>query len=83
MCGCLFLLLLVSGYAWICGDFVLLGCWSLGGGLSDAVLLFLLTQRFEGILGGKTDKAVALEEVLVLSSFMCKASQVRMIFALK
>ena len=27
-------------------------------------------------MGGKIDKAVAFEEVLVLSSFMCKASQV-------
>lgn len=39
-------------------------------------------QRFEGILGGKIDKAVAFEDVLVLSSFMCKASQVRKVLIL-
>lgn len=33
-------------------------------------------QRFEGIFGGKIDKAIDFEEVLVLSSYMCKASQV-------
>ncbi|CAJ1957916.1 unnamed protein product [Sphenostylis stenocarpa] len=38
-------------------------------------VLVIQLKRFEGILGGKIDKAVAFEEVLVLSSFMCKASQ--------
>ncbi|XP_027340810.1 ubiquitin carboxyl-terminal hydrolase 25 isoform X2 [Abrus precatorius] len=38
-------------------------------------ILVIQLKRFEGILGGKIDKAVAFEEVLVLSSFMCKASQ--------
>lgn len=36
----------------------------------------LLWQRFEGIFGGKINRSVTFEEVLVLSSFMCKASQV-------
>lgn len=39
-------------------------------------------QRFEGIFGGKIDKAIAFEEVLVLSSYMCKASQVCSAFQL-
>ncbi|KAF1897920.1 hypothetical protein Lal_00032682 [Lupinus albus] len=38
-------------------------------------VLVIQLKRFEGILGGKIDKAVAFEEFLVLSSFMCKASQ--------
>ncbi|QHO28880.1 hypothetical protein HN51_026311 [Arachis hypogaea] len=38
-------------------------------------ILVIQLKRFEGILGGKIDKAVAFEEVLLLSSFMCKASQ--------
>nr|XP_027190650.1 ubiquitin carboxyl-terminal hydrolase 25 isoform X2 [Cicer arietinum] len=38
-------------------------------------VLVIQLKRFEGILGGKIDKAVGFEEVLVLSSFMCKASQ--------
>lgn len=38
--------------------------------------VFYIGQRFEGIFGGKIDKAIAFEEVLVLSSYMCKASQV-------
>ncbi|TKY49314.1 Ubiquitin carboxyl-terminal hydrolase 25 [Spatholobus suberectus] len=38
-------------------------------------VLVIQLKRFEGILGGKIDKAVAFEEVLVLSSFMCKTSQ--------
>ncbi|KAF7822524.1 ubiquitin carboxyl-terminal hydrolase 25 isoform X1 [Senna tora] len=38
-------------------------------------VLVIQLKRFEGILGGKIDKAVAFEDVLVLSSFMCKASQ--------
>ncbi|KAK7243986.1 hypothetical protein RIF29_38801 [Crotalaria pallida] len=38
-------------------------------------VLVIQLKRFEGILGGKIDKAVAFEEILVLSSFMCKASQ--------
>lgn len=38
-------------------------------------VLVIQLKRFEGIFGGKIDKAIAFEEVLVLSSFMCKASQ--------
>ncbi|XP_061348658.1 ubiquitin carboxyl-terminal hydrolase 25 [Gastrolobium bilobum] len=38
-------------------------------------VLVIQLKRFEGILGVKIDKAVAFEEVLVLSSFMAKASQ--------
>lgn len=38
-------------------------------------ILVIQLKRFEGIFGGKIDKVVAFEEVLVLSSFMCKASQ--------
>ncbi|XP_065861673.1 ubiquitin carboxyl-terminal hydrolase 25 [Euphorbia lathyris] len=38
-------------------------------------VLVIQLKRFEGIFGGKIDKAIAFEEVLVLSSFMCKGSQ--------
>ncbi|XP_054815330.1 ubiquitin carboxyl-terminal hydrolase 25-like [Prosopis cineraria] len=38
-------------------------------------VLVIQLKRFEGILGGKIDKAVAFEDILVLSSFMCKQSQ--------
>ncbi|KAI9073868.1 hypothetical protein K1719_044140 [Acacia pycnantha] len=38
-------------------------------------VLVIQLKRFEGILGGKIDKALAFEDILVLSSFMCKASQ--------
>ncbi|GAV60870.1 UCH domain-containing protein [Cephalotus follicularis] len=38
-------------------------------------ILVIQLKRFEGILGGKIDKSIAFEEVLVLSSFICKASQ--------
>ncbi|KAF3441127.1 hypothetical protein FNV43_RR15038 [Rhamnella rubrinervis] len=38
-------------------------------------ILVIQLKRFEGIFGGKIDKSIAFEEVLVLSSFMCKASQ--------
>ncbi|XP_024017932.1 ubiquitin carboxyl-terminal hydrolase 25 isoform X2 [Morus notabilis] len=38
-------------------------------------ILVIQLKRFEGIFGGKIDKAVAFEEVLVLSSFMCKTSK--------
>ncbi|CAI9088962.1 OLC1v1023434C1 [Oldenlandia corymbosa var. corymbosa] len=38
-------------------------------------VLVIQLKRFEGILGGKIDKAIAFEEVLVLSSYMCKGSQ--------
>ena len=38
--------------------------------------MILVGQRFGGIFGGKIDKAIAFEEVLVLSSYMYKASQV-------
>ncbi|KAG6683391.1 hypothetical protein I3842_12G009700 [Carya illinoinensis] len=38
-------------------------------------VLVIQLKRFEGILGAKIDKAIAFEEVLVLSSFMCKASR--------
>lgn len=38
-------------------------------------VLVIQLKRFEGIYGGKIDKPIAFEEVLVLSSYMCKASQ--------
>lgn len=38
-------------------------------------ILVIQLKRFEGIYGGKIDKAISFEEVLVLSSFMCKTSQ--------
>nr|GEY20561.1 ubiquitin carboxyl-terminal hydrolase 25 [Tanacetum cinerariifolium] len=38
-------------------------------------ILVIQLKRFDGIFGRKIDKAIAFEEVLVLSSFMCKASQ--------
>ncbi|KAI4333390.1 hypothetical protein L6164_018212 [Bauhinia variegata] len=38
-------------------------------------VLVIQLKRFESIFGGKIDKSIAFEEVLVLSSFMCKASQ--------
>ncbi|KAI3695329.1 hypothetical protein L1987_78324 [Smallanthus sonchifolius] len=38
-------------------------------------ILVIQLKRFEGIYGGKIDKAITFEEVLVLSSFMCKSSQ--------
>lgn len=38
-------------------------------------VLVIQLKRFEGILGGKIDKAIAFEEVLVLSSYMCNPSQ--------
>lgn len=38
-------------------------------------VLVVQLKRFEGIFGGKIDRVVAFEEILVLSSFMCKASQ--------
>ncbi|XP_030963085.1 ubiquitin carboxyl-terminal hydrolase 25 [Quercus lobata] len=38
-------------------------------------VLVIQLKRFESVFGGKIDKAIAFEEVLVLSSFMCKASQ--------
>ncbi|CAN4104359.1 unnamed protein product [Withania somnifera] len=38
-------------------------------------ILVIQLKRFEGIYGGKIDKTIAFEEVLVLSSYMCKASQ--------
>ena len=41
------------------------------------VVLGWVWQRFEGIFGGKIDKAIAYEESLQLSNFMCKGSQVR------
>ncbi|KAL9432932.1 hypothetical protein AB3S75_027863 [Citrus x aurantiifolia] len=43
--------------------------------LQSPNILVIQLKRFEGIFGGKIDKAIAFEEVLVLSSFMCKASQ--------
>ena len=39
-----------------------------------------MAQRFEGIFGGKVDKPIAFEEVLVLSSYMYKGSQVCFLF---
>lgn len=44
--------------------------------LSKIVIAGFYWQRFEGIIGGKIDKAIAFEEVLILSSFMCEASKV-------
>ncbi|KAK1439710.1 hypothetical protein QVD17_05530 [Tagetes erecta] len=38
-------------------------------------ILVIQLKRFEGIYGVKIDKAIAFEEVLDLSSFMCKTSQ--------
>ncbi|KAD5318139.1 hypothetical protein R6Q59_033434 [Mikania micrantha] len=38
-------------------------------------ILVIQLKRFDGIYGGKIDKAIAFEELLVLSSFMCKTSQ--------
>ncbi|PSR84624.1 Ubiquitin carboxyl-terminal hydrolase [Actinidia chinensis var. chinensis] len=38
-------------------------------------ILVIQLKRFEGIFGGKIDKTIAFEEVLVLSNYMCKASQ--------
>ncbi|XP_009625756.1 ubiquitin carboxyl-terminal hydrolase 25 [Nicotiana tomentosiformis] len=38
-------------------------------------VLVIQLKRFEGIYGGKIDKPIAFEEFLVLSSYMCKASQ--------
>lgn len=38
-------------------------------------ILVVQLKRFEGIFGGKIDRMIAFEEILVLSSFMCKASQ--------
>lgn len=34
-------------------------------------------QRFEGIFGGKIDKPITFGEILVLSTFMSKASKVQ------
>ena len=44
--------------------------------MTKGVIAGLSCQRFEGIFGGKIDKTIAFEEVLVLSGFMCKSSQV-------
>ncbi|KAL2472764.1 Ubiquitin carboxyl-terminal hydrolase 25 [Forsythia ovata] len=38
-------------------------------------VLVIQFKRFEGLFGGKIDKPIAFEETLVLSSYMCKASQ--------
>ncbi|PHT76944.1 hypothetical protein T459_20466 [Capsicum annuum] len=38
-------------------------------------VLVIQLKRFEGIYGGMIDKSIAFEEVLVLSSYMCKGSQ--------
>uniref|UniRef100_A0A2P2J9K5 Ubiquitin carboxyl-terminal hydrolase n=2 Tax=Rhizophora mucronata TaxID=61149 RepID=A0A2P2J9K5_RHIMU len=38
-------------------------------------ILVIQLKRFEGVFGGKIDKPIAFEEVLVLSNFMCKTSQ--------
>ncbi|OVA03360.1 Ubiquitin carboxyl-terminal hydrolases family 2 [Macleaya cordata] len=38
-------------------------------------ILVIQLKRFEGIHGGKIDRSIAFEEVLVLSSYMCKGSQ--------
>ncbi|KAF5949872.1 hypothetical protein HYC85_011865 [Camellia sinensis] len=46
-------------------------------------VLVIQLKRFEGVFGGKIDKAIAFEEVLVLSSYMCKASQIHVFVELK
>ncbi|KAJ4976270.1 hypothetical protein NE237_001376 [Protea cynaroides] len=38
-------------------------------------ILVIQLKRFEGIHGGKIDRPIAFDDVLVLSSYMCKASQ--------
>ncbi|KAK6947235.1 Peptidase C19, ubiquitin carboxyl-terminal hydrolase [Dillenia turbinata] len=38
-------------------------------------VLVIQLKRFEGILGAKIDRAIAFEEVMVLSSYMCQSSQ--------
>ncbi|XP_050218113.1 ubiquitin carboxyl-terminal hydrolase 25 [Mercurialis annua] len=38
-------------------------------------ILVIQLKRFEGIFGGKIDKAIPFEDILVLSNFMCKGSQ--------
>ncbi|CAH2053718.1 unnamed protein product [Thlaspi arvense] len=38
-------------------------------------ILVIQLKRFEGIFGGKVDKAITFGEILVLSSFMSKASK--------
>ncbi|KAK6132102.1 hypothetical protein DH2020_034168 [Rehmannia glutinosa] len=38
-------------------------------------VLVIQLKRFEGLYGGKVDKPVAFDEVLVLSSHMCKGSK--------
>ncbi|XP_022732901.1 ubiquitin carboxyl-terminal hydrolase 25-like [Durio zibethinus] len=38
-------------------------------------ILVIQLKRFEGIFGGKIDRLITFEEVLVLSTFMSKASQ--------
>ncbi|XP_052178235.1 ubiquitin carboxyl-terminal hydrolase 25-like [Diospyros lotus] len=40
-------------------------------------VLVIQLKRFEGIFGGKIDKAIAFDEFLVLASYMCKASKVQ------
>ncbi|XP_044503933.1 ubiquitin carboxyl-terminal hydrolase 25-like [Mangifera indica] len=43
--------------------------------LQSPNILVIQLKRFEGMFGGKIDKIIAFEEILILSSFMCKASQ--------
>ncbi|KAL0443669.1 UNVERIFIED_CONTAM: Ubiquitin carboxyl-terminal hydrolase 25 [Sesamum latifolium] len=38
-------------------------------------VLVIQLKRFEGMFGGKVDKPIAFDEILVLSSHMCKGSQ--------
>ncbi|CAM8951990.1 unnamed protein product [Rhodiola kirilowii] len=38
-------------------------------------VLVIQLKRFDGIFGGKIDKDIAFEEVLVLSSYICKATK--------
>ncbi|KAK4751648.1 hypothetical protein SAY87_005130 [Trapa incisa] len=38
-------------------------------------VLVIQLKRFDGMYGGKIDKVVSFDDVLVLSSFMCKKSQ--------
>ncbi|XP_044473498.1 ubiquitin carboxyl-terminal hydrolase 25-like isoform X2 [Mangifera indica] len=43
--------------------------------LKSPNILVIQLKRFEGIFGGKIDKTIAFEEIMFLSSFMCKASR--------
>ncbi|KAI3465979.1 hypothetical protein Pfo_022642 [Paulownia fortunei] len=46
--------------------------------LQALIVLVIQLKRFEGMLGGKVDEPIAFDKILVLSSYMCKASQMRL-----